>query len=280
MIGIFDSGFGGLTILRALIAAMPQYSYVYLGDNAHAPYGNKSTKEIIELTRTGVDFLFSRGASIVILGCNTASAAALRELQQTWLPQNYPSRRLLGIVVPTIEQITGADWWHESPITTPISADVFTVGVLATPATVATNTYPTEVHKRNQSVRVIQQACPDLVAAIEAQSSADELRRLVRQYSDALVEQSAGNLHAVLLGCTHFELIAPIIALQLPSGMRIYHQPSIVAASLKYYLQQHSQFAAALDTQGQRQFFTTGGSSALKNMVSDFGISTVVQAIA
>jgi glutamate racemase len=145
---------------------------------------------------------------------------------------------------------------HDSPITTPVSEDVFTVGVLATPVTVSTRAFPNEIHKRNASVRVVQQPCPGLAAAIEA-GRQEEIRRLSQQYVHAL-RKSAPGLRVVLLGCTHYELIAPAIAALLPKGVRLYHQPTIVAKSLRHYLQRHAAFAAALDATGSRQFFTTG----------------------
>lgn len=256
MIGVFDSGYGGLTILRALVEQLPQYSFMYLGDNAYAPYGDRSADEITERTKLGVDFLFSQGAQIVILGCNTASAAALRELQQAWLPQNYPTQRLLGILVPTIEQITGADWRNTRPITTPISDAAFSVGVLATLATVNTQAYPREIHKRNASIHVTQIACAGLVDAIE-QDSRENIAVLVDKYVQELKNETP-ELHAVLLGCTHFELIAPQIASRLPNGVYLYHQPTMTAKSFAYYLEKHSTLTRRLETSEGRLFFTTG----------------------
>lgn len=265
MIGVFDSGYGGLTILRALVNRLPQYSYTYFGDNAHAPYGQKKTVEITKYTKSGADFLFERGAQIVILGCNTASAAALRELQQKWLPKKYPDRRLLGIVVPTIEQVTGTGWNHTKPITTPISDELFTVGVLATPATVSTQAFPREVHKRNPSIKIIQQACPGLVELIERDAPKQELKQLVGHYIDTLWKAAEGRLDAILLGCTHYELISSLIVSLLPANVRLYHQPTIIAASLKQYLSRHPKIASSLSAvdplsgrTSTRDFFTTG----------------------
>lgn len=268
MIGVFDSGYGGLTILRALINQLPQYSYCYFADNAHAPYGEKSPDEIIKLTQSGVEFLFNKGAHIVILGCNTASAAALRYLQQKWLPQHDGEKRILGIVVPTVEQITGADWRHTTPITTPISTDKVTIGVLATPATVATKAYPTEIHKRNASLRVVQQACPGLVEAIEQQGS-DITQQVIEKYVGRLLQQ-APDVRAVLLGCTHYELIADSIQRLLPSSVTLYHQPTIAAKSLQTYLEKHPELAARLNVTASRQFFTTGDPTQISSATARY----------
>lgn len=248
MIGVFDSGSGGLTILRALVRELPEYSYVYLGDTKNAPYGEKGTDEIIELTKQGVDSLFSKGATLVVLACNTASAVALRELQQSWMPVHHSDKKLLGIVVPTIEQVTGADWSHTSPITTPISEERLTIGVLATPITVASNAYPNEIHKRNASVQVVQQSCPGLAGAIE-RKDAKEISHLMSLYVGELIEK-APTMQSVLLGCTHYELVADQISQQLGGSVRLYHQPGIVAKSLKEYLRRHGE--VELDKEGKR----------------------------
>ena len=255
MIGVFDSGFGGLTILAELKKQLPQYDYVYLGDNANAPYGEKSQEEIRSLTRQGVQTLFEAGAEIVILGCNTASAAALRYLQQSWLKKNYPNKKILGIIVPTIEQVTGTAWRHTEPITTPISEEVFTVGVLATPATVMSGTYPEEIHKRNASVHVVQQSCAGLVDTIES-GKKEKTQQLMRGCIDGLFEQ-APQIQAVLLGCTHYELISQQIAGYLGHHIRLYHQPSIVAQSLQQYLARHSDIKQRLEAGGSISLYTT-----------------------
>ncbi len=268
MIGVFDSGYGGLTILRALIDHLPQYAYAYYGDNAHAPYGTKRPDEIYELTKIGVAYLFEQGAHIVILGCNTASAAALRRLQQEWLPQHYPDRRVLGIVVPTIEQITGIDWRHTKPITTPISKEHFTVGILATPATVISQAYPQEVHKRNPSIRVIQEACPGLVEAIEAKQD-EEVQRLVQIYTQNL-QKSAPNMQAVLLGCTHYALIADQIRRCFPENVKVYEQPEIVAISLAKYLMRNPEMVQPEAKTSPPRFFTTGDPSSVSQKASHY----------
>ena len=263
MIGVFDSGFGGLTILRALVDKLPQYSYCYLGDNARAPYGNRTSEEIYEFTREGVTYLFERGCPLVILACNTASAVALRRLQQEWLPRTYPDRRILGILVPTIEQITSVPWKHEKP-SGGEQARPTTIGVLATEQTVRSGAYEHEIKKRNQAIQVVQQACPGLVEAIEADMPHVELGPLVEGYVTHLQERipaDAPPLEAVLLGCTHYELIAELIARHLPPEVRLYEQPTIVAKSLEEYLKHHPEVVEKIEQQGTQTLLTTGGAT-------------------
>ncbi len=245
MIGVFDSGYGGLTILREIQRELPKYATMYLGDNARAPYGEKSAEEIIEYTKQGVDMLFSRGCAIVIFGCNTASAVALRHLQQTWLLSAWPTKKLLGIVVPTIEQITG-----DSSITG-------TIGVLATKRTVQSGAYEQEIHKRRPNIRMVQVACNNLAGAIEEYGPGD-IR--VQQEAIACVQrlQKASPLSAVLLGCTHYELIADTIKKALPKETKLFHQPSIVAKSLKEYLARHSEIDVHIEKTREHVYLTTG----------------------
>ncbi len=243
MIGLFDSGLGGLTILRQLEQDLPQYEYLYLGDTAHAPYGSKDAAEITHLTWQGVEQLFSQGAKLVLLACNTASAVALRHIQQTELPQKYPDRNVLGIIVPTIEQITGIDWKHQTPITTTVADGAVTIGVLATTATVSSGTYEHEIHKRNPSLKIISQACPQLVPLIESQAPPEKISAAIKKYLNQLYAQAENNLYAVLLGCTHYELIADLIQDQLLPSIRLYRQPQVISQSLKSYLHRHPDLA-------------------------------------
>lgn len=259
MMGIFDSGFGGLTILRELLDVLPEYSYMYLGDNANAPYGSRSTEEITELTKKGIDFLFSQGCELIILGCNTASANALRTIQQSYLPERYPDKKVLGIVVPTIEQITGVPWKHVEPMRQALENEQATVGILATEATIQSGAYEIEITKRNPNIFVVQQACNGLVDAIE-KGNAVEIETLVSKYVTELYESVPSYhppLQAVLLGCTHFQLIFDVIQKHLKADTYIYGQPSIVAASLKEYLKRHPEFSGKLSKEGKIKLFTT-----------------------
>lgn len=243
MIGVFDSGYGGLAILRAINRALEEYSTIYFGDNAHAPYGDRGDEEILELTRHGVEVLFQKGCVVVVLGCNTASAAALRKLQQQWLPNVWSDRRILGILVPTVEAISVLP--HER------------VGVLATQHTVATNAYEREIHKLNPNIQVTQYACNNLAGMIESlgadnESVQKEAARCVR----ALVSSSQPN--AVLLGCTHYDFIADYIQSLLPPNTSLIRQPDIVAKSLQDYLSRHTEIASHIEKTGKRTYLTTG----------------------
>ncbi len=252
MIGIFDSGYGGLTIARAIHQALPEYSTIYLGDNARAPYGDRTDAEILQYTREGVEVLFQRGCSLVILGCNTASAAALRILQQEWLPQAWPNKRILGILVPTVEAISALP--HQR------------VGVLATAHTVATGAYEREIHKLNPGIQVTQYACTNLAGMIEQLGAEDErVQEEVKKCVGDLVSPPArggagggGSLDAVLLGCTHYDFIANYIASLLPEHTTLIRQPSIVAKSVQDYLSRHPEIDSRMDKAGKRTYLTTG----------------------
>lgn len=264
MIGIFDSGCGGLTVYDALRRAFPQRSFLYLGDHAKAPYGERTPDEIRALTRGSVERLFGMGCQLVILACNTASANALRHLQQTWLPEAYPERRILGVLVPMVEAITGMPWMAE-PEERP-AAPARTVAVFATSRTVSSNAYPIEIAKRAPEVRVVQQACPALVDLIEARAPREELRAAVRGYVEAMTTQLGGKRpDAVMLGCTHYPLVADLFAEALPQGVEVLSQPEMVARSLAHYLERHPEFD---DAEGLPTRFLTTGDAAHVSAVS------------
>lgn len=274
MLGIFDSGFGGLTILRELVRQLPQYSYIYLADSARAPYGNRTAEEIYEFTRQGVEYLFKQGCGLVILGCNTASATALRRIQQELVTQHYPDKRVLGILVPTIEQITGVNWNAHKSLIRPLDDQPDVLGVLATELTVQSGAYEREIHKRSPTIKVIQQACPELVPLIEAGASRQEIQRVAKQYTDSLLEKArAAAPHgqiAILLGCTHYALVAHYIAELLPPAVHLYEQPVIVAKSLHEYLERHQELASRLVRENQQTFLTTGDPEQSSKLGSQF----------
>jgi len=267
MIGIFDSGHGGLTVLDALVAAFPRERFVYLGDHAAAPYGNRPGPEVLDLTRAAVDALFRRGCRLVVLACNTASAIALRKIQQDWLPDAWPENRVLGVLVPMVEAITGTPWhavrpdWHVVPART--------VGVFATPGTVASGSYPVEVAKRAPTVRVIQQACPTLAGLIEAGEPREALRAAVAEAVQGLLDQLDGRPpDAVLLGCTHYPLVADLFAAALPAGTEVLSQPERVAMALRAYVWRHPQFAVRGGAGGMPLLLTTGDPAAVSEAAS------------
>lgn len=231
-IGVFDSGLGGLTVLAALRRAMPEQDFIYLGDNANAPYGSRSPEEVTNLTRDAVARLFGLGCPLVLIACNTASAIALRGLQQEWLPEVAPERRILGVFVPLIEALTGRGW-REEPGEAPVREAVF----FATPATVASGAFTREARRLAPDLTVIEQSCPGLVDAIEAGEPPEP--SVTRAVTAAL---ERGSPEAALLGCTHYPHAEAAFRAALPAGMPVLSQPDIVADSLARYLERHPQF--------------------------------------
>ena len=256
MIGAFDSGHGGLTILRGLVEALPERDFLYLGDHANAPYGERSSAEIIELTRAAVKVLFDRGCRLVLMACNTAAAVALRTLQQDWLPVVAPERRILGVLVPTVEAVTGVPWAHDATSAQHVGAQR-TIALFATRRTVASNAYPQEISKRAPEIALIQHACTGLVSLIERGASHDVLRAAVNGHVRAVMgELGSRQLDAAMLGCTHYPLVADLFAAALPPGIEIVSQPEIVARSLQDYLARHPEIDRP--GHGDVRFLTSG----------------------
>lgn len=268
MIGAFDSGHGGLTVLRALHQHLPMYDFLYLGDHADAPYGDRAPEEIYELTLAGVSRLFDRGARLVILACNTASAVALRRLQQTWLDQTWPGRRVLGVLVPMVEAVTGVPWMADVAASRQ-AGEARTIGIFATSRTVDSGAYPREIAARAPEVRVVQQACPDLVPLIEQGAARGHLTEAVRRYTDAMMIRLDGVApQAVMLGCTHYPLVADLFTAALPAGVEVLSQPDLTAKSLTAYLQRHPEFA--LPGRGRVEFMTTGDAARITDLATRF----------
>ncbi len=243
-IGVFDSGYGGLTVLKELVAALPQYKYIYLGDNARAPYGTRSFETVYRYTRQCVEWFFQQGCPLVILACNTASAKALRSIQQNDLAHMNPNNRLLGVIRPTAEVIGNFTRTGH-------------VGVLATAGTVQSDSYVIEIQKFFPGVSVHQQACPMWVPLIENNehmgAGADYF---VKEYTSALLNRDAA-IDTILLGCTHYPLLSAKIKAALPEGVQVISQGEIVAQSLADYLQRHPELEVRLQKEKKRLFFTT-----------------------
>ncbi len=259
MIGVFDSGLGGLTVLRALVTRFPDVDFVYLADHAHVPYGNQRSENIVGYTRDCVEELFSRGAKLVLLGCNTATAVALRRLQQEWLPDSKwaGSHNVLGIVAPTVEAATQTPWAVTSP-QYPQKYNTDTIAVFGTTRTITAGVYPEEIHKRCPKVTVVQQICSELAGAIENKRPEAELDSLVREGVDAMI---AGNdampPHRAILGCTHFPLVEHLFRRYLPPFTRILSQPEVVADSFEDYLTRRPNYLNG-DERGTLTLLTTG----------------------
>ncbi|MFC3562406.1 glutamate racemase [Pedobacter jamesrossensis] len=256
-IGIFDSGYGGLTVFRSIAEKLPQYDYIYLGDNARSPYGDHSFETIYRYTLECVEWLFSKGCKLVILACNTASAKALRTIQQKNLPTKYPDRRVLGVIRPTAEVIGSYTTSKQ-------------VGVMGTRGTVNSKSYLLEINKFFPDIKVHQQACPMWVPLIEnnehLQSGADFF---VNEYCNALLAQ-ADDIDCVLLACTHYPLLLPKLKASLPDYINILTQGEIVAASLVDYLDRHPGIDSQLAKTGFKSFYTSGDTNAFDEHASIF----------
>jgi len=269
-IGLFDSGVGGLSVARALVRRLPQAEFLYLADQAHAPYGGRPGEEVVDLTRAAVTRLFSAGADLVVLACNTASAIALRRLQQTWL-QDYARAigrpvNILGIIVPTIEAATGMGWTQPADPAAQARPDV--LGVFATRGTVQSRVYEIEIAKRRPDITVCGQPCPDLVPMIEGGTSLADLAVAVQGYVAEMIARIGRAPDRAILGCTHYEIIAGLFRDALPPGTPLIHQPAATAEALTGYLARHSEFN--IGNSGSRRFWTTGEPGPQNAMVQAF----------
>lgn len=256
-IGVFDSGYGGLTILKKFRELLPQYDYLYLGDNARAPYGTRSFEVVYEFTLQAVTKLFELGCPLVILGCNTASAKALRSIQQNDLPTLAPSNRVLGVIRPTAETIGNMTRSGH-------------VGILATAGTIRSNSYPLEIQKLFPHIQVSGQACPMWVPIVENNEfdkpGADYF---VKQYIDRLLDKDP-LIDTVILGCTHYPLLIDKIRQYMPSGINIVSQGEYVAGSLKDYLHRHPEMDHRCTKGSGCRFLTTESADKFKESASIF----------
>jgi glutamate racemase len=259
MIGVFDSGLGGLTVVRALAERFPQLPLVYLGDHANVPYGDRLSEDVVALTRAAVERLFRRGCKLVLLGCNTATAVAARRLQQEWLPwAGFAGHNVLGIVAPTVEAATQTPWAVTSP-QYPQKYNTDLIAVFGTTRTIASGVYPEEIRKRCPKAQVVQQVCAELAGAIEEEAGEDELDRLVGTGVGGLLAQTGGQPpHRAILGCTHFPLVEPLFRRHLPPFTRLLSQPAVVADSLEDYLARHPRYADGAGGAPSLSLFTTG----------------------
>lgn len=256
-IGIFDSGFGGLTVFSSITKILPNYNYIYLGDNARSPYGDHSFETVYQYTLECVEWLFSQGCPLVILACNTASAKALRNIQQLDLPKKYPHHRVLGVIRPTAEVIG-------------TFTETNTVGVLGTRGTVKSGSYVIEINKFFPEVQVYQQSCPMWVPLIEnGEHDQDGADYFVQKYVGELMAQAA-EIDTILLACTHYPLMVPKIKAYISPEIKLISQGDIVANSLADYLVRHPEIANNLGRQGEQLFYTTGDTEAFDQHASVF----------
>ena len=270
MIGVFDSGSGGLTILKALKQQLPDQDFLYFGDHGHAPYGHRSNEQIVALTQAGTKRLMDAGCSLVILACNTAAAIALRTLQQNWLPAAYPDHRILGVLVPMIEAITRVPWTQEAPLQNAhASQKDQKILLLATSKTIESGAYVEEVAKRAPHVTLIQKACPGLVDAIEGGAGTAPLEGLIKGY---ISEIDMTGMETAVLGCTHFPLVETLFKSALPSTVRLYSQADIVAASLRDYLARHPSLSQQCSS--NVRLLTSGDPVLVDSVSKRLGVNT------
>ncbi len=273
MIGVFDSGHGGLTVLKALVERFPDQPFVYLGDHANAPYGNRPSEQIVDLTRAAVEALFLRGCRLVVLGCNTATCVAARALQRDWLPTSpfAATHNVLGIVAPTVEAATQTPWAVTTP-QYPQKYNTDLIAVFGTMRTITSFAYPEEIRKRCPRVAVVQQICAELAGAIEAGASHSHLDDLVASGVAGLLGQTAGQPpHRAILGCTHYPLVEAEFRRHLPPFTRLLSQPEIVADSLEDYLGRHPRYRTGESgASAYLQVLTTGDPHEVSAVASRF----------
>ncbi|MDE5611483.1 MAG: glutamate racemase [Odoribacter sp.] len=258
-IGVFDSGYGGLTILQEIVNVLPQYNYIYLGDNARAPYGSRSFEVVYQYTREAVHRLFDMGCRLVILACNTASAKALRTIQQVDLPALAPEKRVLGVIRPSVEALSRYS----------VNGHI---GILATRGTVASESYPIEIEKLYGAGRfkITQLACPMWVPLVESNElTGAGTEYFVRKYLTQLFEQDA-EIDTIVLGCTHYPLLRPLIARFVPPHVKIIGQGHIVADSLADYLVRHPEMEEKLGRGGHVSYYTTDNAGLFERMATVF----------
>ena len=256
-IGVFDSGYGGLTVLKEIIRKLPQYDYLYLGDNARTPYGNRSFDTVYQYTLQCVNWFFEQGCSLVILACNTASAKALRTIQQNDLPKMSSGKRVLGVIRPTAE-IIGA------------FSETQSVGILATNGTVASDSYPMEIAKFFPSLKVYQEACPMWVPLVENEEYKSHGADYFVKKNLHNIFEKGEDIDVILLACTHYPLLKEKIEEYLPVGVKLISQGEIVATSLADYLSRHPEIESRCSKKGGRLFYTTDSTTDFDNHAGIF----------
>ncbi|MBP6884520.1 MAG: glutamate racemase [Candidatus Pacebacteria bacterium] len=266
-IGVFDSGLGGLFTLRAIVKKLPEYDYVYLGDTQRLPYGSRSPETIYQFLQEGIDFLLSKGCALVIVACNTASAEALRKLQNEYLPKKYPNRKVLGVIVPMTEACDGYK----------------NVGLVATEATIASNAYPKEFKKRLKNIKISGIATPLLVPIIEGGDFSNAkavLTKYLSNFAKIKDGKKVWSIDALLLGCTHYGIIKKHFRELLPKSIDIISQENVVPLKVRNYLMRHTEIEKVLTKNGRHYFYVTDLTSAFKTRANKwFGKKIVIKKI-
>ena len=255
MIGVFDSGFGGLVVLREFMAVLPQYDYLYLGDNARIPYGTRSDRVVIRFTEQAVDYLLSQGCQLVILACHTASAKALRTIQQNFLPDHYPDRRVLGVLIPTVEEALAGSFQKR-------------IGVIGTEGTINSRSFELELHKLDPGVQVFQRACPLLVPLIEEGEQDWEGTTMILERYLASLKKAA--IDTLILGCTHYSILKEKIGAVMGDGTRLICSGQVTAVKLVDYLKRHPEMATRISRGKSRRYLTTDLTPRFQHLASLF----------
>ncbi len=259
MIGVFDSGLGGLTILKEFLKVLPQYDYVYLGDNARTPYGNKSQELIYNYTKEAVNFLFRKGCQLVIIACNTASAKALKKIQQEWLKKHYPSRRVLGVIIPAVEEVSEI---------IKFASKANCIGVIGTRSTIESGVYNKELSKHCKNFKIYEQACPLLVPLIEeGWIKKRETRMILKNYLRPLKQKK---VNILILGCTHYPILLKPIKEIMGRQCRVLNPPEFIARKLEDYLKRHSEIKRNISKNKKVVYYTTDKAERFKLMGEKF----------
>lgn len=243
-IGVFDSGLGGLIVTKAFLSLLGDYDYVYLGDTKNLPYGNKTSKEVLDLTIKGMEFLIEQGALLIVIACNTASCVALRYLQRVYMPRHHPKVKVLGVIVPTVEEAIGSQ--------------SCAIGVAATTSTVSSHIYKAEIQKIAPEISVLELATPELVPLIESGNRV-EAETWVARYVDQFMRGSTDHkaISSLILGCTHYPMLKELFRKYLPPEVRLISQDEFMGQKLSDYLRRHQEIESRLAKNGQRDFFVS-----------------------
>ena len=254
-IGIFDSGFGGLDIMKGIVKELPNYNYIYLGDTARVPYGNRSKKAVYEFTKQAVDFLFGKKCELIIFACNTVSSDALRRIQQEYLPKYYPKKKVLGVIIPTVEYAV-------------LKTKNKKVGVIATEGTVKSKTFVKEFLKVDKRIKVFQNDCSLLVPIVEhGEHNLEKTNRILEKYLKPLLNKKIDTL---ILGCTHYGILKNKIKKIVGEKTKVISGSKIIAKKLKKYLQKHSEIDNKLAKNYQYIFYSTGHIGKFEKLGSKF----------
>ena len=256
-IGIFDSGLGGLLVTKKLIKELPEYNYIYLGDTKRLPYGNRSVETVYEFLKEALDFLYKKNCKLVIVACNTASAEGIDRIKREYLPHHWPDRKILGVVIPTIEKVLE-------------DKDLKKIGILATSGTVSSKKYVTEIHKLNKKIKVYQQGAPLLVPIIE-NGGLKWVKPILREYLNSLLKHK---VDAIVLGCTHYTILKKMIRQMAGKKVKVFSQDELITQKLKTYLQEKLEIKNKLRKRGHREFLVTDITKSFKKRAKEwFGSS-------